>query len=99
MNTITVFMSHQQRLQDNLSPSPLLQLVITSFRKKFLTRLSSLIYSPLNLYFNSSRIIVRELRKRVPIAAVRVTLAVTDLATNYSESFFGGKKLYKIYFK
>lgn len=89
MNAVTVFMSHQWRLQDNLPlhrrvrAAPLLQVVITSLRKKLLTQLPSLIYSPLNLYFNSSRRIVKEVRKTVTIAAVRVTLAVADLATNY----------------
>lgn len=66
--------------------------------EKFLTQLS-LIHSPLNLYFHSSRVIMRQLRKTVTRAAVRVTLAVIDLANNYSGFFIGGKKVYKLHKK
>lgn len=68
-----------------MPPSPLLQLVITFFRKNFLTQLCSLIYSPSNLDLNSYRIIVRKLRKTVTTAAMGVKLAAADLATNYSD--------------
>lgn len=40
---------------------------------------------------------MRQLRKTVTRAAVRVTLAVIDLANNYSGFFIGGKKVYKLH--
>lgn len=78
------------------SSLPLLQLVIASFRKKFLTRLFCLIYSPLDFILNSYRIIGMELRKTATIAAMRKELAFRNLSTSYSGPILGEAASYKM---